>query len=431
MADASRRDFLVAAGATVGAAAGASESAAEDSGSRVNVGLIGLGIRGYQLHASIVDSPHARLAAVCDISDHYIERIGPRLPKPGIPVYRDYHDLLADDRIDAVVIASPDHWHAPMTIDALEAGKDVYVEKPLTHSIDEAIQVRDKARESGRVTQVGYQRRSIPHFHRAREIIQSGSLGDIHQLQLWVSRNYRGISPWRTYNDYSTAGLPTLSRPEHVDWDRFQANRPPRPYDPQRFFHWQCYQEYSTGIFGILMSHPLDAANLVLDLGIPETVSATGGVFQFDDGRSVPDTCNALLNFPARKLTISFVGCSTNGFLDQEAHYRGREGTLELSPSRMRVFAESQNRLLKEFVTDPAGFGDLRSQPILEQRSSGNSTTDHLEDFFAAVQQRGATRAPIEACFPAMVAVAMATESFRSGRTVRWDAESERIVSVN
>jgi predicted dehydrogenase len=428
MAETNRRQFLVAAGATVGMVAAVNAAAQE--GERINVGLIGVGIRGYQLHTVMIDSPHARIAAICDLSDHYIERIRARLKEPQIPVYRDYRELLADRQVDAVVIASPDHWHATMTLDALAAGKDVYVEKPLAYSLEEAIRVRDLARKSAQVTQVGYQRRSIGHYHRAREIIGSGLLGEIHQLQLWVSRNYHDLGPWRVFNDYSNGGLPRLSGPEHVDWERFQANRPPRPYDPQRFFHWQCYDEYSTGIFGILMSHPLDAANLVLDLGIPETVSATGGVFQYEDGRSVPDTCNAMLHYPSRKLTVSFAGSSTNAFFDQEAHYRGREGTLEVSPTRMRLFAEKRNGLLKQFASDPQAIGNLRTDALLEERAQGDSTTAHLEDFFAAVRNRKTTLAPIEACFPAMVAVAMAIESYQSGRTVRWDDQADRIVPV-
>jgi predicted dehydrogenase len=420
-------------GIAAAAVGGVRSASAQGKGrsERLNVGVIGIGIRGYQLHKSIVGNPHARVAAISDISDHYIERIKPQLEDPHVPVYRDYKELLDDDRIDAVVIASPDHWHAQMTIDALQAGKDVYVEKPLTYSLEEAIQVRDAARQTGRVTQVGYQRRSIAHFHKAREIVQSGLLGEIHQLQLWLSRNYDPPpAPWRAYNDYHIPGLPEKSGPEHVDWNRFQANRPARPYDPLRFFHWQCYEEYSTGIFGILMSHPLDAANLVMDLGIPETAYATGGIYEFDDGRTVPDHCSALFNYPSHKLSVSFVGCSTNAFMNQEACYRGSEGTMELSQSRLRIYAEDRNDLFTHFAPSAGTVDDLRTDPIVEERSSGNSTTAHLEDFFHAVKNRGQTKAPIEQCFKAMVAVAMAIQSYQSGKSVRWDAEHERIVTA-
>ena len=318
-----------------------------------------------------------------------------------------------------------------MTMDAIDAGKDVYVEKPMTYSLDEAVRVRQAARDSGRVTQVGYQRRTLAHFHKAREIIQSGILGQITQIQLWSSRN-RTTAPWRAYNTYSTPGLPEKSGPEHVDWKRFQANRPPRPYDPRRFFHWQCYEEYSTGIFGILMSHPLDAANLVMGLEIPETCSATGGIFLYDDGRTVPDTCNALLNYPSRNLTISFVGSSNNAFLDREAQYRGTHGTMELGPNWLRLYAERKDALFKQYVaSDKADeFEDLRAQPIHKEPTNYRwSTTEHLDDFFVNVKSRGQCKASVQECFNATVALTMAIQSYKTKRTVRWDPDQEQIVT--
>ena len=291
---------------------------AQNVAGEVSVGLIGVGVRGYELHEDLRRCRAVRMGGIADLSEHYFDRIKPRLQNPQTPLHGDYRRLLEDRTIDAIVIAAPDHWHSAMTLDALAAGKDVYVEKPLTYSAEEAIQVRNKARETGRVTQVGYQRRSIEHFYQAREIAQSGILGEITQIQLWSSRN-RAMTPWRKYNNYDTEGLPEKSGAEHVDWKRFQANRPPRPYDARRFFHWQCYEEYSTGIFGILMSHPLDAANLVMDLDFPETCSATGGIYRYKDDRTVPDTCNALFNYPSRNLTVSFIGSSNNEFFVQEA----------------------------------------------------------------------------------------------------------------
>lgn len=428
-----RRSFIKAA-AAAGACAGslavpriAKSVAPKDE---INVGLIGVGIRGYALHDGINQSEHARLGGISDISDHYIDRIKPRLKDAKTPIHRDYHSLLDDRNIDAVVIASPDHWHAQMTLDAMDAGKDVYVEKPMTYSFDEAIRVRDAARESGRVTQVGYQRRTLAHFYKARDIIRSGVLGDITQIQLWSSRN-RPTAPWRAYNTYNTPGLPEKSAPEHVDWKRFQANRPPRPYDPRRFFHWQCYEEYGTGIFGILMSHPLDAANLVMGLDIPETCSATGGIFQYDDGRTVPDTCNALFNYPSRNLTISFVGSSNNAFFDREAQYRGTHGTMELGPNWLRLYAEQKNALFKQYVApDKADeFEDLRAQPIHKEPTNYRwSTTEHLDDFFENVKNRGQCKAPVQECFRATVALAMAIQSYKTKRTACWDADKGRIV---
>ncbi len=397
----------------------------------LNVGLIGVGIRGYQLHEGIRESRHARLGGIADLSDHYVERIKPQLKDSKTPIYRDYRRLLSDRDIDAVIIATPDHWHAQMTLDAIDAGKDVYIEKPLTYSFDEALQVVNKARERGSVIQVGYQRRTLEHFYKAREIIQSGILGEITQVHLYSSRN-RSTAPWRAWDNYNNPGLPPKSGPEHVGWEKFQSNRPSRPYDPKRFFHWQCYDEYSTGIFGILMSHPLDVANLVLGLDAPETCTASGGIYKYDDGRTVPDTCNALFNYPSRRLMISFTGCSTNAFLNQEAVYRGTEGTMELGVTWLRIYAERKNELFKHFAAGKKAdsIQDLRKQPVFEIPVDWNwSNVPHLDDFFENVKSRGQCKAPVGEGFKAMVGVAMAIQSHKTGKSVRWDKGSETLLS--
>lgn len=426
----SRRTFLsAAAGAAASLPALTQVAGAAPDSEPVRVGLIGVGIRGYELHRDLRQSPHARVSAVADLSEHYLERIGPELTDPKTPLHRDYRAVLDDKSIDAVVIAAPDHWHAPMTLDALAAGKDVYVEKPLAYSAAEAVQVRAKARASGRVTQVGYQRRSMTHVYQARELVRSGALGEITHIQLWSSRN-RNTSPWRTFNNYNNGGLPAKSGPEHVNWDRFQGNRTKLPYDPRRFFHWQCYEEYSTGIFGILMSHYLDVANLVMDLEIPESCTAAGGIFKYDDGRTVPDTCSALFTYPSRRLSLSFIGVSNNTFNDQEGQYRGTHGTLEFRTSGFAVYAEGKNRLFDQYVpADKAGkFTNLRTQPVHEVRpQSAPATRAHLDDFFVNVKSRGKTHCPIEEAYKAMIGVAMAMESYKSQRTVRWNETRQQI----
>ncbi len=429
---ANRRTFLTGAAGVAATLPGLQRVASANAkDEQIRVGLIGVGIRGYELHRDICQSAHARVASIVELSEHYIDRIGPELKDKQTSIVRDYRAVLDDKSIDAVVIATPDHWHAKMTMDALDAGKDVYVEKPLAYSFAEAVQVRDKARTAGRVTQVGYQRRSMSHYQQARELVQSGVLGEITHIQLWSSRN-RDTAPWRTYDNYSKGGLPTKSGPEHVDWARFQANRPKRPYDPLRFFHWQCYEEYSTGIFGILMSHYLDAANLILDLEIPATCAATGGIYKYNDGRTVPDTCAALFTYPSRRLSISFIGLSNNGRYEQEAEFRGTNGTLEFRTSSFRLYAESKNELFKKYVEpDQANkFLDLRARPVYELRAQGGSSTlAHLDDFFLNVKQRGRCRCPIEEAYKAMVGVAMAIESQKSQKTMHWDATTQTIKS--
>lgn len=162
-----RRTFLktmTALGAAVSSLEFPKPARAQNLAGEVNAGLIGVGIRGYELHGDLRRCKGVSLGAVCDLSEHYLDRIKPRLDDAKTLIHRDYRRVLDNREINAVIIATPDHWHARMTLDALAAGKDVYVEKPMTYSLEEAVQVRDQARDTGRVTQVGYQRRSIEHF---------------------------------------------------------------------------------------------------------------------------------------------------------------------------------------------------------------------------------------------------------------------------
>lgn len=429
---ASRRTFLTTAAAALPALAQNAKATAPEPAEPVRVGLIGVGVRGFELHRDILQIPDARVVAISDLSDHYIDRIKTQLADPRTPVHRDYRALLDDKSVDAVVIATPDHWHAQMTLDALDAGKDVYCEKPLSYSLAEAKKVREKARATGRVTQVGYQRRSMTHTHQGRDLVKSGALGEITHVQLWSSRN-RESAPWRTFDNYNNPGLPPESGPDRVDWERFQANRTRLPYDPRRFFNWQCYEEYSTGIFGILMSHFLDMTNLVLDLDVPATCATAGGIFKYDDGRTMPDTCSALFTYPSRRLMISFMGVSNNLFFsDQEAQIRGTNGTLEFRTSSYALYADSKNALFNQYVPADraAQIKAPRSQPVSEVRAQGAPPTRaHLEDFFANVKSRGRCHCPIEEAYKTMVGIAMALESYKGHRTVHWDEIKQQITT--
>jgi predicted dehydrogenase len=424
-----RRHFVKGAAAVSAVGMPAIAQSRTPSGD-IRVGVIGVGIRGIQLAQALSDIDGVSLQGISDISDHYIDRLKSELPDSSAPVYRDYRELLDRDDIDAVIVASSDHWHAPMTLDALAAGKDVYVEKPMTWCVEEALRIRDAVKATGRVLQAGYQRRTLEHYHEARDLIRSGLLGEVSQVQTWSSRNRPGNPPWRAYNSYTNPGLPEKSGEEHVDWERFQANRPARPYDAKRFFHWQCYREYSTGIFGVLMSHPVDAANLMLDLGYPDTCSATGGIYTHPDGRTVPDTCNAIFNYPHKRLAMSFVGCSTSAFYNSDVVVRGTEATLDIGVTYMRIYAEAKNKVFGRYVkpVDVDTFKNLQTQPVLDRKiKDGWNTAPHLQNFFDNVRTRGRCNAHVDAGLQAMACVDMSIKSYTEQRTMHWDKMREVI----
>ena len=430
-----RRSFIKAA-AAAGACAGSlavprmAKSAAPND--EINVGLIGVGIRGYALHDGINQSEHARLGGISDISDHYIDRIKPRLKDPKTPIHRDYRALLDDRHIDAVVIASPDHWHAQMTLDAMDAGKDVYVEKPMTYSFDEAVRVRNAARKSGRVTQVGYQRRTLAHFYKAREIVQSGILGEYHpDSTLVVAESAHGP-------------LARLRHLQHTGAAREVGARARRlgaiPGEPA---------SASLRPAAIL---PLAVLRGIQHRDLRHLDEPPVGRGQPGDGAG--NTGNLLGNrrhLPVRRrphgprhvqrsVQLSFpeshdLVCrlqqqcvSSTGKLNTEEP----TGRWSWGPTGCVSTPNRRTPCSSQYVaSDKADeFEDLRAQPIHKEPTNYRwSTTEHLDDFFENVKSRGQCKAPVQECFKATVALTMAIQSYKTKRTARWDADQEQIVT--
>ena len=208
---------------------------------RITVGMIGVGARAHQLMPAIQAVPGTEIVGVCDAYkgrlERAVERTGGRAK-----IYPDYQAILADKSIDAVVIATPDHWHKTIAIAALRAGKDVYIEKPLTYAIDEGVAIVDEVRKTGRVLQVGSQGISEKLQQKAREIIQSGRLGQITMIRATFNRN--------TASGAWIYPIPPDASPQTVNWETFLGSAPKRPYDAARFFRWRCYWDYSGGISG-------------------------------------------------------------------------------------------------------------------------------------------------------------------------------------
>src|SRR5262245_10679093 len=283
----SRRRFLQTTAAASALALPASARAV-GANERLNIGLIGTGGRCRHLMQALAKVPNTRMMALCDIYAPHLEQ-AQKLADPKATTYRDYHELLRNKDVHAVLIASPDHWHVPMTVDAMAAGKDVYVEKPLTHALSEGRTILDAQARHKRVVQVGTQQRSMPHIIRAKELVAAGRLGNVHKVHLTWNRN----------SDRVRRGPQNVNQ-KRLDWKRFLGNAPDQPFDDYRFRNWRWFWDFGNGILTDLMVHWIDVAHWILDLDAPVRAVSVGSFNTAQGVWQTPDTIQTLLTYRRR-----------------------------------------------------------------------------------------------------------------------------------
>lgn len=315
----SRRAFLATA---------ASASRVLGANDRVRLGIIGTGGRGQHLIRMARAAGGAGIAALCDAWDERIGQAAAEVEKhwPGSRPARfsDYRKLLERNDIDAAVVATMDHWHARMTADALRAGKDVFVEKPMTSLPEQGHAVVRAARETGRLVQVGVQQRSISHFIEAKQrFFDSGMIGPVHMVR----------TVWNANAGYLTPVPPGMERkPPGLDWEAVLGWLPKRPWNPKMYFNRFAYWEFSTGgQTGGLFVHMVDVAHWFLGLVKPLSAVALGGIYQYDDGRDTPDNINFILDYPAR-INVTFEATITDLIPQESADivFFGENGRLNI-----------------------------------------------------------------------------------------------------
>ena len=334
----SRRTFLQSAGALAAMPAAAQRSAND----RIQVGVIGCGARSQELMRHLMTAGGAEITTVVDAyqgrMDRAIDRVGGKAKKAA-----DYRTVLADRSIDAVVIASPDHWHKQMVLDAIEAGKDIYCEKPLTYRSAEGVEIVQSAqRRKGRILQVGSQGVSSAIQIKAREMIKAGKLGKVTMIRAAYNRN--------TASGAWIYPIPPDASPKTVNWDMFQGPAPKHDFSLERFFRWRCYKDYSGGIATDLFVHLCTTIHYLMDAKAPSKVMALGQLFRWKESRDVPDTLNAVLEYPegfAVNLSSTF-----NNQVKAEGCFQilGTEGTIDLGGELTYYpeFAYEDNRWIVE-----------------------------------------------------------------------------------
>ncbi len=427
-----RRTFLGAGAAT---AAGLSK-AAYAANDRIQIGVIGTGARSHELMSALMELPAARIVAVTDAYKGRIERAVDRTKaKP----YANYKEILADKSIDAVVVATPDHWHKPIVIEAMQSGKDVYCEKPLTYRSSEGLDIVNTARELKRIVQVGSQGMSSPLQRSAKEVIKSGKLGQVTMIRAAYNRN--------TASGAWIYPIPPDASPDTVNWDMFLGPAPKRPFDLPRFFRWRCYTDYSGGIATDLFVHLCTTIHFLMDAKAPAKVMAMGELYRWKESREVPDTLNAILEYPDG--FVVNLSSTFNNQTSAEGSFQilGTQGTItlgdgmsfypEMAVEDNRWIVESWPKALEEaYYRDPkvrqTEMPGTRKPRVLQGpqqfTSEGLETTIvHMGHWLDSIRSRQPYWEDALAGHRAAACAHMVNLSARQRRQIEWDFGKEDI----
>jgi len=355
-----RRDLLGGAGRGAAALTASSYSRILGANDKILLGVIGPGDRGRHVMGQFLKNQAVEVIALCDIYAEQIDKA--RQQAPRAKDFKDHRKLLEMKEINVVFNATPDHWHAETTIDALNAGKDVYVEKPLTLTIEEGPQIVKAARVNERICQVGMQQRSGLHYLQAKkEYVDTGRLGKVTLARTWWHGN--------TYH-LRKAPESLQKKPSNLDWARFLGPVKWRDYDPQQYYNWRAYLEFGGGQITDLFTHWIDVVHMFLGNDIPASAVAAGGVYQYKDGRTAPDTINVLLEYGG-EYTVTFEATLAPGIRGAAVEICGTEGRLWIDRSR--------------FEFHPAQKG---AQPTIVKAAPHDMTLDHVNDFLDCVRTR-------------------------------------------
>jgi predicted dehydrogenase len=392
--------------------------------------MIAVGARAHQLLESMQRISGVEIVSVFDAykgrMDRAVEKTAGRARQA-----KSYRDILDDSSIDAVTIASPDHWHARQCIEALEAGKHVYCEKPLTYSIDEGLEIAAAAKGSGKVLQVGSQGISSQTQQKAREYVKAGKLGDVTMVRAYYNRNSKS-GAW-------IYPIPPDASRDNVDWDLFLGSAPKRDFDLERFFRWRCYKDYSGGIATDLFVHLCTTIHFVMGAKAPSEVVGFGDLYRWKRSRNVPDTLNAVLRYP-EVFTVNLSSTFNNQSAGTGFEFLGTEGSISMS-SRGFVFRQESVRENNAWITDswPAPLQERynlkhpeeaarveRPEPE-EFREAGPSDTQlHLAGFFECVRNGGKPVEDVWAGHRAAACAHLINASAETGQVVKWDASEDR-----
>ncbi len=387
----------------------------------LGIGCIGSGTRGGDLIKAVVHIPEVKVTAVCDVYGPHRQKGLDLSENPEAKAYVDYRDLLADPNVDAVIIATPDHWHCQMVLEAAKAGKHIYCEKGFARTLDEAKRMREALKRSGVVFQLGHQARQATCALQAKELLAQNILGPISLVR---TGRFKASDPqypnWRWYGYYNQWERPDPAKvAKEVNWELWLGPAPKIPWNERHFWHWRCYWAYGTGYAGDLLSHELDFVQYLLGHGIPDTCFCTGMIALLRDDREVPDTWCAVYEFEKLGRTVTFTGSMNTGQAKQPVEICGRDATLRFDDiahnvTRFQIIPEEHNTR-----TDlPKGY-DWKKTP---------RQPNHIEDWVNCIRNGGVPKCSTDEAFIETATYLMSLVSYQQGRKVRWDPIREEIV---
>ncbi len=458
-------------------------------GNPIRVGIVGFGIRGEQLCRSLgfatkewleemklaaeEDNKNTRLSSflaqerlnvqlvgVCDAFDVRADKAIASFSNKDITFkrYKTHQEMIRSGDVDAIIIATPDHWHAPMAIDALENGVHAYVEKPMTHTVGETYRLKEAAEKSSALLMVGHQHRQTLSFKTAEDIVEKGTLGHVSMVQTNTNRNDDN-GAWN-YNIHEQANEQT------IDWDLFLGTAPKVPFNKEHFFRWRKWWSYGSGLSGDLLTHDYDRLNCVLNMGIPDAVVASGGIYTHIDGRNVPDVLQVNMEFPkfstgssqapGKEKGMTFIYSATlgNGF-NRPTILMGHDATMELG-NKLTIWPDGGSTKYAEmlesekmrpatpiFQYDPSAnvpdaissatsqyFADKGLMWTYINGVRVDSTFLHLREWLSTIRNGGTLSCGIKEGFDEAISAHMTGLSYKLGRKIEWDSSNQIIKPI-
>ncbi|MCG8581277.1 MAG: Gfo/Idh/MocA family oxidoreductase [Bacteroidales bacterium] len=439
-------------------------------GKKLKVGIIGTGSRGRYLMKALgfvtpesIDNMNEKqqllfneqpdlnveIVAICDLYEPRAQKAAlaaanidrvetQKFNKRAVKIYSSYKQLIADSSIDAVVIATSDHWHAPITIEAAKAGKHVYCEKALTHNLEDIFKVKDAVINNRITFQLGHQNRQTENYIRSKQIVDAGLLGKVNMVETSTNRNSAN-GAW-LYN------IPESANEYNVDWKQFVRNGN-ITFNKEHFFRWRLFWQYSTGLAGDLLTHEFDCINQILEMGIPEKVSASGGIYHWKDNREVPDTFQVMMEYPNKGMSLMYSASQANS-TNRPRLIMGTEASLEIG-GKINLNVDSGTRLYRKYLNSgmvkPNSAICLNSSESLKLDGISSATEKyfasrgllytshngkmmdtthlHLAEWLHAIRTGSSTSCNINRAFEEGITAQMATLAYREEKVKKWDGD--------
>jgi predicted dehydrogenase len=403
---------------------------------RIRFGMIGIGMQGSGLLGTAITLPGIQCAGAADLYDGRHTLAKEITGNANLPTSRHYQELLDNKEIDCIIAAVPDHWHKRVVVDACNAGKDIYVEKPMSHRAEEGFEMVAAARKNDRIVQIGSQRVSSALCAKARDLYKAGAIGDVSMVELTLGRN-DPTGAW----EYPP---PLDLSPQNLDWDTWLNDAPKIPFDAKRFARWRCWKEYGTGVGGDLMVHLLSGMQFTLGWNEPpRSAQALGGIFRWKDGRNMPDLHAVLFDYHGIPVYVR-LGLGTE--TPELARFMGPKGILDATGSELRLSPQKgidtapsyyssgfPQKMRSEYVSQWYKQHEVTpgQEPISEDMVfRGNDWDDirpHLYNFFQAVKSRKPVTEDAVFGNHAAIACHMANESYFRKSPVYWDEANHTI----